>query len=371
MVSIEYLIPFATKDGICIDTHSFNSLICAHSDLTLSENKIHYKSEQFHYAVALKEQSEHDYTIFHVKFQVNESSETFREMLRAFRSILGKVVKDDVQVIWDDTGFKWNLELYERIFHVENSFRKLISQFMLVNLGVGWHKAAVPNPVKESIKSKSYKEDHGILYEVDFIQLANFLFAKYSNKDAKELPDLITKVLESDIDGKTRDQLLEYVPLSNWDRYFSKIVECGSEQLQKKWKELYIIRNKVAHNKTLTHSDYSTGIELCSFIEPLVKEANEKVGEVEIPEEKLSNLVDEVFFNPSLYSLPPMVEDIEDPFRLGSLLINGRRYPNLSNFYNDEMYHFLNAIPPLVEIEEQKETVEPPEDKSEKGGNLD
>ena len=53
-----------------------------------------------------------------------------------------------------------------------------------------------------------------------------------------------------------REDLLQYVPKSNWDRYFSNIVECEGEYILKRWNTLYELRCKIAHNKIVIKKDY-------------------------------------------------------------------------------------------------------------------
>ncbi|MFP3671141.1 hypothetical protein SB717_39355, partial [Priestia sp. SIMBA_032] len=76
----------------------------------------------------------------------------FRNMLKAVKQVVGVHIKDNIQIIWDGVGFEWSQDLYPRIYQVENYLRKLISKFMLVNLGIGWHVKTVPKDVVETIK---------------------------------------------------------------------------------------------------------------------------------------------------------------------------------------------------------------------------
>ncbi|MEL7589085.1 MAG: hypothetical protein AAGU19_20405 [Prolixibacteraceae bacterium] len=168
--------------------------------------------------------------------------------------------------------------------------RKLISKFMLINLGVGWYKSAVPLEVKDSVKSPKAKVNHGILYEVDFIQLSNFLFKPYAFKDASKLPEVIASALEGELTDGKREEILEFIPKNNWDRYISGIVACESDQLKKKWAKLYDIRCMVAHNNSLLLDDFNEGIELCEFLEPILQKAFDSLNNIQIPEEEVENI---------------------------------------------------------------------------------
>ncbi len=68
--------------------------------------------------------------------------------------------------------------------------RKLITKFMLTNVGVGWTKTNIPSKVIASMKKKGKdKLEHSLdyLYETDFIQLANFLFEPYQTENPNNL----------------------------------------------------------------------------------------------------------------------------------------------------------------------------------------
>ncbi len=226
------------------------------------------------------------YSVFHVVFKISRTTEKFRDMLKAIRKTVGVHLKDDIQIIWDGIGFEWSKALYPRIYTIENSLRKLISKFMLINLGVGWHKSSVPKEVKTSIKAPNFKENHTILYELDFIQLAHFLFKPYSIKDINDLPSVITKMLDKKLSKTEKKEIENYTPKNNWDRYFNEVVDCESEQLNNKWAKLYEIRIKVAHNKSLKEVDYNTGNELCDFLQPIIDDAIKSLDVLKIPEEE-------------------------------------------------------------------------------------
>lgn len=286
MITVEYLFPFNTKDGLCKNISSFNSLLSAHSDISIKKNIITFRNSPYSYKITLDEVANQDYSVFHVVFEISRTTEKFRDMLKAIKKTVGFHLKDDIQIIWDGIGFEWSKALYPKIYTIENSLRKLISKFMLINLGVGWHKSSVPKEVKTSIKAPNFKENHTILYELDFIQLAHFLFKPYSIKDINDLPSVISKMLDKTLSETEKKEIENYIPKNNWDRYFNDVVHCESEQLNSKWSKLYEIRIKVAHNKSLKEIDYNTGNELCDFLQPIIDDAIKSLDVLEIPEEE-------------------------------------------------------------------------------------
>lgn len=286
MTTVEYLLPFDTKDGVCKDIESFKSLLASNSNFNLKTDKIQYKNSSYTFSVEQTDVQNQSCSVFHVTFGVGRTTEKFREMLKAFRKTVGLHLRDRIQIVWDGISFEWSKELYPKIYQIENSMRKLISKFMLTKLGIGWHKSAIPKDVKDSIKEPNYKPSHSILYEVDFIQLSNFLFKDYSLKDSSKLSDVLNNIVEDGFDESKKDEILEYIPKNNWDRYFSDLVNLESDQLKKKWELLYEIRIKVAHNKSMNLEHFEKAKTLCDELEKTVYDALQNIDTIEIPEDE-------------------------------------------------------------------------------------
>lgn len=286
MITVEYLLPFDTKDGVCKDIKSFKSLLASNSNFILETDKILYKTSSYSFSVEQTDVQNQNCSVFHVTFGVRRTTEKFREMLKVFRKTVGLHLKDRIQIVWDGISFEWSKELYPRIYQIENSMRKLISKFMLNKLGIGWYKSAIPKDVKDSIKGTNYETSHSILYEVDFIQLSNFLFKDYSLRDSTKLPEVLNNIVEDGFDESKKDEILEFIPKNNWDRYFSDLVDLESNQLKKKWESLYDTRIKVAHNKSMNFDDFERAKKLCDELEKTVYEALQNIDIIEIPEDK-------------------------------------------------------------------------------------
>ncbi|MER3375401.1 MAG: HEPN domain-containing protein [Allomuricauda sp.] len=305
MIKVEYLFPFNTKNGICKDIESFNSLLSAHSDISIQNEIIRYRGSEYNYKVIFDEVPNQEHSVFHVTFNFSRNNAKFRSMLKAVKNVVGVHIKDDIQIIWDGVGFEWSKQLYPKIYQVENYMRKLISKFMLVNLGIGWHVKTVPKTVVNTIKNINGKESHSILYEVDFIQLSHFLFKPYSLKDTSNLPEVMNGMLARELSEHDKKEIQNYIPRNNWDRYFSDILDMESDQLESKWKSLYEIRNKIAHNKSLKNEDLKTGNELCDFLLPIIEDAICSLEKIEVPEEERDSI--------SMNSMATMNEELR-PF---------------------------------------------------------
>lgn len=285
MKTVEYLLPFNTEDGICKDIDSFKSLLSSNTNFKIRNDEIEYKGSKYKFKCTLNIVQDKNCSVFHVTLGISRLTDKFREMLKSFRKTVGVQLKDNIQIIWDGVSFEWSKELYPRIYQIENSLRKLISKFMLTKLGIGWHYSAVPKDVSESIKKENFKPSHSILYEVDFIQLANFLFKPYTIRDSKKLPGLLSEVVENGMDENKKKEILDYIPKNNWDRYFSNLVSFESDQLRKKWEILYEIRCKVAHNKPMQFEDVEQAQKLCAELEDVIEKALDNIDNIEVPEE--------------------------------------------------------------------------------------
>ncbi|WP_299183724.1 HEPN domain-containing protein [uncultured Aquimarina sp.] len=349
MVRVEYLFPFNTEDGVCKDIQSFNSLLSAHSDITVNDNKINYKDSEYDYKVNLDEVPNQEYSVFHVIFSFSRSTTKYRNMLKAVKKVVGVHIKDDIQIIWDGVGYEWSKELYPKIYQVENSLRKLISKFMLVNLGLGWHRKSVPSSIKTTIKNPNFKANHSILYEVDFIQLSHFLFKPYPLKDTNNLPNVIDTLLDKELTESDKKEIENYIPRNNWDRYFSEIVDMESEQLENKWTKLYDIRNKIAHNKSLKLNDYENGKELCDFLLPILENAINSLEKIEIPEEEIETI--------SLNSMANMNEALK-PFIENYQYFNNGILETINK--NQEVFSSItDTMKPIRSIIENMQMVNP------------
>ena len=175
--------------------------------------------------------------------------------------------------------------------------RRLIIQFMLTTVGVDWDKEALPKDLKENIKKKKNSDNAttSILHETDFIQLADCLFKPYFTKEV----DLLYKQLEKayDVSELKIDELKEFIPKSNWTRYFSLLVDCDDSFLNKRWLELYDLRCLVAHNNLLRKSDYERIVVLISEIKPKLQKAIDNLDKVTVPEQEKDNLAENVVVN--------------------------------------------------------------------------
>ncbi|MFG3826309.1 hypothetical protein ACGI6H_34825, partial [Escherichia coli] len=56
------------------------------------------------------------------------------------------------QIIWDDISKYYSIQAYPLIHEIENLMRKLITKFMIHNVGLSWTKDSVPKEFSEALK---------------------------------------------------------------------------------------------------------------------------------------------------------------------------------------------------------------------------
>lgn len=284
MFRVEYLTTVDQKDAFCTSIAAFNNLLKSIDGLSLNKKELHYKSLSLEYEVQTGEILEDKQRFFHLKF--SSAAETpvpeFEAFLRTVRTLLTKASGRPPQILWDDISLHYASRGYPLIHELENTLRKLITKFMLINVGLGWTNEAIPKEVAESVRSKVAKPDYNYLYEVDFIQLANFLFKEYSTVTPTVLVEKLKRA--QSVSDLNLEELKESIPVSNWDRYFSSLVNCESEYLRLRWEKLYERRNQVAHGRPINRSEYDEILTLCDELRPKLQQAIDNLDKVTITE---------------------------------------------------------------------------------------
>lgn len=282
--SIEYLITIESKGGFCNSIDTFNNLLKSYAEIKIKDGKIIFKKIEITYVVNTNEITNQNQRYFHVflTIQALKDEAVFLELLKMFREIIFKA-SGKINILWDDISAYYSGKCYPLIHETENLLRMLISKFMLINLGMEWSTQTVPSEIQKSIKNKrSQSGVTDILHDVDFIQLSDFLFKPYQTKGLSSLYGLLAQIkTESHFDNKA---LLEYIPKSNWERYFSGFVDCDDGYLLKRWEKLYELRCLIAHNTVISKKDYQDVQLLCSEVKKKLSVAIKDLDKVVIPE---------------------------------------------------------------------------------------
>jgi len=174
----EYLVTFDSSDNQCTNIETLKSLLKSNELITLpSQSKIKFKEFEYGMVIGSGKLSDNS-RYFDVTFECADDSkvEDFREFLKEIRKIFYKACGRDVLALYDGIGGYYCNLSYPKIYDIENLMRKLITKFMAISIGPSWAENSVPRDVTESIKDQESKKIRSnILFEVDFIQLSNFL----------------------------------------------------------------------------------------------------------------------------------------------------------------------------------------------------
>lgn len=245
-----------------------------------------FRDLKVEYNVQMQNSAQENKKFFHVILECNDIQEIdkFEDLLRLVRDILYKVCKrDQLQKLWDDVSYYYSCRAYPLINELENLMRKLITKFMLTNVGLAWAKHSTPKEVRDSVKGSKIDGSIDYLYNIDFIQLTDYLFRPYSPHSNIEMFNKLREAKE--INDLNLDDMKSYIPKSNWERYFSDLVQCEAAYLEKKWQRLYELRNKVAHNNFFNKNDYEEIINNYKEVKKIIEEAIQILDQVQVPEE--------------------------------------------------------------------------------------
>ncbi|WDC90554.1 HEPN domain-containing protein [Priestia megaterium] len=336
---VEYLIIIDTSKSFCSNRRSFDNLLKTNSDLNINGSKLKYKDLQINYFVQTQRLEQSNERFFHLTLVCEDNSKiiVFEECLRVIRDIAYKINGFAPQVLWDDLGFFYAQKSYPIIYRIENLLRKLITKFMLTNVGVGWVKENVPDEVKKTLKGANKEESDDYLYKIDFIQLDKMLFEKFYRAPISNLIEKLGSI--ENLDELSLQELKEYVPKSNWERYFSELVECDEKYLSKNWKKLYEFRNKIAHSVSLNRSNYEEIKNISIKIEGIFQKAIESLDQIHVPTEDKEIIAEDLAINRSTSS-----NNFLQEYRQLELVIN-KLLPNPTqgspNHINDSVKYLL------------------------------
>jgi hypothetical protein len=228
-----------------------------------------------------------------------EQIDEFAKISRALRQVFVDA-GGQIETLRNDISAFYAAKCYPLIHNLENLMRKLLNYFMVTQVGKEWHAEASPKDVKDAI-SKSNRHEYGdALYELDFIDLGDLLFKAYQSKPISSLYEVIgTAEKPEDLSVET---LKDFIPKSNWERYFSSVVECTDEYLKKRWDELYKLRCKVAHNAIVNKSDYEGIFSLTAEVADKLENAVANIGSIDVPDQDKELLAENLVSNANALS---------------------------------------------------------------------
>lgn len=292
-MKVEYLIIINSTSRQYKNKESFESLLKTNVDISINDTSLKYKDLEVEYELQFGEIDADKNRFFHIKLDCIDVSkiDAFEELLGATRDLLLEASKKTPQVIWDDVSFYYSELAYPLIHEIENLMRKLITKFMLTNVGLSWTKEAIPEVLRKPSKTNKIDNNNNYLYETDFRDLTTVLFDVDYLKNTKKLVDVIKSL---DINGESIpvNELKELLPKSNWEKHFQEHVNCEGPYFKKRWDELYKFRCKIAHNTTFSNQDYKQVCNLIDQVRPYILDAIDNLDKIEVPEHEREELAE-------------------------------------------------------------------------------
>lgn len=294
MLKVEYLIFNDNQSIKCSDAKTFNNLLQTDPDITINRDKLTYQNLTVDYIIKNGKIKPAKNNYFHLSLICDkiEHIDEYDKLLKAVRSIL-HILHKEPQTLYDGVSLYYAKLAYPKVFETENLMRKLITKFMFINVGIGWHKERVPEEVKISIKTDN--KDLTFLHNVDFIQLKHFLFSENYPIHKENLFREIKKA--KDINDLNFKDIKSLIPSSNWDRYFSDNINITRDELSKNWDKLYELRCKIAHNRTFSKTDYKDVENLCIALDKVIINAIDSLNKIDISDTERELLTESIATN--------------------------------------------------------------------------
>ena len=300
---IEMLIILNKKSNIGQSPSTFKKILEATDEIIINDNSLCFEGMDFSFLIV--EHGKNDDTLL-IKLELKEINDSnllkFTKLIRLFKKISTENKLGNIQIIWDDISKYYSVIAYPMIHEIENLMRKLITKFMLHNVGLSWTKKSIPEEFARSL-DKSNKlntqneldkqNEHNIMYQVDFIQLSNFLFNAYRELEVAELIKKLTPLSFQDLDENAFSELKKIIPQTNWSKYFESSIDISANSIISDWRILYELRCCVAHNRDFTKKDLDDVIKLTDKLKPILKNAIEKTENIIVNTKDKNDLVNQ------------------------------------------------------------------------------
>lgn len=223
------------------------------------------------------------YDLIEAGFLIKVKSGDF-ERIEAFRypfliHLRKRLAFEHIRILTDDISTEISNKVYPLINELENQLRRYISKFFTQKIGLDWWSKAVPDKVIDKIKLRTDNETvfsnlvQTDLTLIDFDDLGEII---YKHKLGFNRPqNLADNILQ--ISTVTELEKLKADLDSNYNRFFKQNFK--DLDFDKKWKQLFKIRNKVAHNNLFVLDDLTKTETLHEDLKNIIRNAEEKIDE--------------------------------------------------------------------------------------------
>ena len=286
---VEYLL--IVEKGHTRSVDSLRKLLEADDEIHLTEEQLHWQGQVFAYQLSQGTvQNQQQGTYFYLTL-VCEAEAIMEHFIKALKRVRGQLSLLGTQVftLWDDVSRYYSAQAYHQIHYLENLMRKLLTKFMLINVGLEWNKSHAPEEVGRSIKQQN--RDINYFNNVDFIKLSDFLFSENYPAQRQEVLEKLQHTAATEL---RPDELKALLPQSNWSKYFAQLMECDGPYLERRWRKLYDLRNAIAHNKQFSKNDAQEVARLSGEVGHYLEEALSQLDEIMVTEAEKATVLEEV-----------------------------------------------------------------------------
>lgn len=235
-----------------------------------------------------------------VKFQSVDTSSTLNDLIEAafIIRIKGEDFKElenfrlnflihlrkklnftNIRILRDDVSTKISNDIYPLINQVENLLRRYLVKFFTQKIGVDWWEVTAPKSIIDKIGlRKGNEKNFATLVDtdvtlIDFDDLGELIYKQTTGFNKQE--NIITRVMKSEsIDDLN---ILKQELQGNYTKYFKEAFQ--DNNFEKKWKTLFEIRNKVAHNNLFILQDFESAQQLVADLTKIINDAESKIDE--------------------------------------------------------------------------------------------
>ena len=300
----EYLIVIEKDSSafyeLCRTTKQFNDFIESNKLIKITKNKIIYNKKTYFYLVEQGDINDKEQRFFHLTLTFDEEEKNLKNYKELNREIKNTFSKKTIvmETLRDDISFHYSHKAYALLHRIENLMRKFITYFMITKVGKEWFQEHSPQEVEKAINN-SKRVNSSILQKLDFIHLGDFLFKSYHKEKTDDLFKKIQSLKENEFMNK--NELDKYISESNWNKFFKNEINCEEEYLNKRWKNLYELRNKIAHTSDFTEGDYQDIERLVNEVKEKIEEAFKKISNIQIDDEEKMKLSEDIIKNTNEY----------------------------------------------------------------------
>ena len=215
--------------------------------------------------------------IIKIKGEDFESIERFRYLF--LLHLKARLKFSNIRILRDDISTEISNMIYPLINNVENLLRRYVIKFFTQKIGVEWWSITAPRPLIE--KTNFRKNNEKVFSQfvdtdvtlIDFDDLGELIYKQSTGFNTQE--NIINKIMETS-SVEELDSLKQELQ-GNYTKYFK--VAFQDNQFDKKWKKLFDIRNKVAHNNLFVWDDLKIAQQLVEELSLIIDDAESKIEE--------------------------------------------------------------------------------------------